>query len=387
MICSLRSEVEPFICSSSVLSMDEVKNGAPKKSDSIQTISREMHSVMSCKNRHLSTEERKRKALKQWITRFRTIDYLASFHNIERWTTKGSKKKSNDSCRPETSFILPKVQIPQMYESNEFLEHYIVAHPLTGLEHWKKQLKFQKTLLDVQKAFLFCNLPFFLACGTALGAHREGGFIHHDEDIDIGVIYNQLVSLGERKKSASTTFFRNEYESHGTPLFSQISDNNNKSRVEDDTASTGCVELLSALSHLSNVQIFDICGCVSKGLEIRVQHIATRVRVDINIYYPPIENDDDELVKNKGDFVWAASFYEKAMLRKHHMYRYMHTPFDSSLFKIPFCAISRNVSADYYFLVPPENYLDEYFSKDWRKPRCFSYIHGLNCEFANIIEE
>ena len=51
----------------------------------------------------------------------------------------------------------------------------------------EKQQKFRKTLEDMKSILDKNKIHFFLAFGTALGAHRENKFIEHDEDIDIGV--------------------------------------------------------------------------------------------------------------------------------------------------------------------------------------------------------
>lgn len=49
-----------------------------------------------------------------------------------------------------------------------------------------KQYIFKKSLEDMSNILEKNNIKFFLFCGTALGAHREGTFIEHDEDIDLG---------------------------------------------------------------------------------------------------------------------------------------------------------------------------------------------------------
>ena len=56
----------------------------------------------------------------------------------------------------------------------------------------EKQLKFKQTLEDMKAVLDKNKIHFFLAFGTALGAHREKKFIEHDHDIDIGVFdYNK----------------------------------------------------------------------------------------------------------------------------------------------------------------------------------------------------
>ena len=54
----------------------------------------------------------------------------------------------------------------------------------------KKQLLFKTTLEEMASILEKNKIPFFLYCGTALGAHREKKFIEHDKDIDLGIFEN-----------------------------------------------------------------------------------------------------------------------------------------------------------------------------------------------------
>lgn len=53
----------------------------------------------------------------------------------------------------------------------------------------KKQINFTKTLFLMDNILKKYNIKFFLAFGTALGARRENKFIEHDNDIDIGIFF------------------------------------------------------------------------------------------------------------------------------------------------------------------------------------------------------
>ena len=50
-----------------------------------------------------------------------------------------------------------------------------------------KQRVYLKMLNKTKKALNRLNIPFFLSSGTCLGYYREGKFIDHDYDIDIGI--------------------------------------------------------------------------------------------------------------------------------------------------------------------------------------------------------
>ncbi|KAG5470537.1 hypothetical protein LSCM1_01781 [Leishmania martiniquensis] len=241
-----------------------------------------------------------------------------------------------------------------------------------------RQLAFQEALLAIQEVLMSQRIRFFLACGTALGARRDGCFIPYDEDIDIGILYTDMaapVTDGDDSPVPDLSL------PSATPA--------DLSRVQ---MRVYC--LLQALASTCVFVVFDICGAVERGLELRVLHLATGARIDINLYYPPLcatfcglhgDASDDALVREKGEFVWAASFYEAANARKHRMYRYRHTPFATDLEELPFCAKKASVGSG--FLVPPERYLIENYGEDWRTPKQYSYTEGLAGEFKNVVPE
>eukprot|EP00796_Vickermania_ingenoplastis_P013292 gene13292-9130_t len=343
-----------------------------------------------------TVEEMRRSGMQQWILRLNDGNtceekQMEQLLRKQKWVSENDdtlfhyldsacKRLLFEQCPGQASETVPPhsnadlVSIPSYLKltntRNAFLDGLKGQIGPTALE---KQRKFQISLLDVQKGLLRSKLPFFLACGTALGAHREERFISYDDDIDLGIMFHQLVDFGKRcanKEAASSDL--NAIDGDNT---------------EDDQALKGFVELCSALSHTSNVVIFDICGTVAKGLEIRLLHTSTDVRIDINVYYPPIPIEDDDLVNRVGPFVWASSFYEKAAERKHHMYRYWHKPFETELEKKAFCSLSGTIEDDAYFLVPPKSYLQEYFGENWRTPKNYTYAEGLASEFRNIIDD
>ena len=47
--------------------------------------------------------------------------------------------------------------------------------------------KARELFYNIDDIFKKLNIPYFLACGTALGFHRNKGFIGHDKDMDFGV--------------------------------------------------------------------------------------------------------------------------------------------------------------------------------------------------------
>lgn len=267
-----------------------------------------------------------------------------------------------------------------------------------------KQRAFQSALLDLQCVFgdTACgSVPFFLACGTALGAWREGYFIPHDTDIDVGVFYEDLCAHGRhvmtsRNYACSTSALTSSGKgaaaggAHAGLVSSQTCD--------VGQMSWAVVDLLARLSVDGVFVLFDLCGSMEQGggLELRLLHESSGVRVDVNVYYPPINragssqacekspcetntntDDDAALVQKFGHFVWHASYYEEAGRRRHGMYRYRHAPFRHALLRKRFCAEGVSSLVRNNFLVPPVSYLVEYFGADWQTPREYSYSEGL----------
>lgn len=401
-----------------------------EKEPHLTLLSQPSSSSTSALSHQLSVEELRREGLRQWMLQFgknnehadwcennlreKSVFSLEHASLLVRYLdSKCSRTLCNDTVPKEERIRIPSsMYIPIEHTLPQSLLEKGTPSTRSGknaflsvirnAEDLEKQLKFQKALLDVQIAFRQVQLQFFLACGTALGAHREKMFIPHDDDIDLGIMLDSLEDLGKRSsrwcESYERSFSKRILPDRNNTYTDNILRNANEEESTDFStkfqtegtyvdAVNGVISLVSALSNVSGgIVLFDICGEVSKGLELRVLHTETGVRIDINVYYPPIAGEDDYLVQQHGDFVWASSFYEDAMQRKHAMYRFLHKPFKESLIQIPFCAREPEL-LDNHFLVPPELYLDEYFGADWKTPKRFSYAEGLRNEYANIIDE
>lgn len=69
-----------------------------------------------------------------------------------------------------------------------------------------------KTLWEIDSAMQQIGIKYIVDFGTLLGFVREGGFISHDIDVDIGILYaNEKEKLKIKTKMESLGFVRSEY--------------------------------------------------------------------------------------------------------------------------------------------------------------------------------
>jgi GR25 family glycosyltransferase involved in LPS biosynthesis len=135
------------------------------------------------------------------------------------------------------------------------------------LNTFSKQIKFGKTLIDMNDILQKNGQRFLLSFGTLLGVIREGKFIEHDNDIDIGVFiddYNQ--------------------------------------EVEEEI--------------LKKFKLKHRLGSLETGYEVSFTHSETNVNIDIFVYY------------TEKDFIWSPSFFGLCDNAKNKMCRWKFSPFN-----------------------------------------------------------
>ena len=183
-------------------------------------------------------------------------------------------------------------------------------------------------LCDMKKILDENNQEFFLAYGTLLGCVRNNDFIPYDNDIDIGIFYDNFD-----------------------------------------------INIINKIKESKLFRVASQCGDIENGFEITFIH-TNNVPIDIFIYY-----------KIKDNYYYCTSFDEKIYFEKGNYctvwgqcYKWGHTI--KGLISFPFKSS--------HFLIPSnfEEYLEESYGKDWKIPKSFSYEQGIvNNYYKNLINK
>ena len=82
------------------------------------------------------------------------------------------------------------------------------------LENNANVRKLNITFKDGVNAVNSLNIPYFLTFGTSLGVTRDNSFIPHDDDVDFGVFYEDIMDVDE--KHITEIFNLNNFDHHNT---------------------------------------------------------------------------------------------------------------------------------------------------------------------------
>lgn len=188
-----------------------------------------------------------------------------------------------------------------------------------------KQEKFRKTLIAARNALESVNIPFHLHSGSALGAIREGKFIAHDNDIDLGVF------IWDYKKSLVSAM-----KKHGFKV--------------------------------------DQHGVLAFGKEYTFVHKKTGVPVDVFLVYK-------DRLKKKGkaeDIYWVASFFGACDNKKYGLCRWKYRPYN------PVPVSMRGILVN----SAPISALEDGYGPRWNIPKKFDYFEGVDeGHYTNLIDE
>jgi GR25 family glycosyltransferase involved in LPS biosynthesis len=226
-------------------------------------------------------------------------------------------------------FIVNNLSLPSTIHDDHTDSH--IRFSLIILSYFKpilnqKQMIFAKTLFDMDDILSENNQPYFLACGTALGAYRENKFIEHDEDIDLGI----------------------------------FAENYNKN-IEDKI--------------LKKFKLKSRLGSIESGYEINFTHPETNVDIDIFLHYRSPEGEAGGTHEGE-PYIWCPSFFNLCDKAKNKMCRWKYNFEDVS----PHSFMGR----EFNLPKPIEQYLKDSYG-DWEHPKKYSYEEGLNSQYKNLI--
>jgi hypothetical protein len=177
--------------------------------------------------------------------------------------------------------------------------------------------RFKMALDDMVAAFIEAEIPYQLSSGTALGAHRDKGFIEHDDDIDLQVFRKDVT----RKK---------------------------------EILLKKCIRKHGFKKNIRSLGNFD------EGYEIAGFHKKTDIRVDVFFIY-------DAVYQGKPIYYYA-SFFGKCDNLPKKMCVWRMRPYQVS---------TATIDGTQY-VAPPISYIEDQYGPGWNVPIKYDYFEGLN---------
>ena len=181
----------------------------------------------------------------------------------------------------------------------------------------------EECLIDMHKILTENNIEFFLTYGTLLGQYRNNDFIQHDLDIDLGIFSKNFHARIVNIILSSNKFYL-KYKQLGDP---------------------------------------------KDSLEYTFYH-KNKCTIDIFFFYPVNENTND-------NFYYASSHYGLCDAKKegfckwgNHIRGLKQIKFKNRFFNIP---------------INVEEFLEERYGKDWKIPKKFTYLEGIENGYKNLI--
>lgn len=189
-----------------------------------------------------------------------------------------------------------------------------------------KSLKFNKTLRAAKTALDGAAIPFHLHSGTALGAHREGDFIKHDNDIDLAVFYEDVNTSGKVRK-----------------LVAAMEDN--------------------------GFELSEKMGKLSRGFELQFVNSATDVSLDIFWVYEKVYRGEKYYILH--------SYLGRCDEYKYKACVWAYRPYNT---------VRINFLGEIYNVMPQRTLVDAY-GADWRVPKKFGYHEGLVDGYQSLVPD
>ena len=120
------------------------------------------------------------------------------------------------------------------------------------------------------------NIPYFLVCGSALGAAKYGGFIPWDDDVDVGLLrndYNRFLEVAPQELPEWCFIQNYTTESNYFATYSKLR-NSNTTFIEKNVANI-------SMNHGIYLDIFPIDGCPNKRKDILLFELKRKVNAYI----------------------------------------------------------------------------------------------------------
>ncbi len=182
---------------------------------------------------------------------------------------------------------------------------------MTNTKYNTKQKVYADILMRTSKVFKKIGIPFFLSSGTCLGYLREGKFLNHDYDIDVGVMAKDC----DKK----------------------------------------CVKKIIKEMKKQRFVHYRSMGTYDTGLELSFwlpkTPMGRRAKIDIFVHYTTKD-------KGKNKIYWT-SYTPKRMGKK--QIKYQVDIFNLKKVKFMGC--------DVYVPNPTEQYIENHYGKDWKIPK------------------
>ncbi|WP_172663967.1 hypothetical protein [Campylobacter ornithocola] len=130
------------------------------------------------------------KRLKTWLFLSKMIENQNDASKLENLYLKHSQNYSQKEQVVINKYLITAFKkIHDYIQAKEYIKKNILQCPLEVVSKKSKMVKQDaiNALRDIKIIFDNANIDFFLVSGTFLGCIREGDFIGHDYDIDIGI--------------------------------------------------------------------------------------------------------------------------------------------------------------------------------------------------------
>lgn len=137
----------------------------------------------------METNPHQRQALERFINRYRRKQseaiYLTDMLYIRAANIHGELENHSEGFYPHSD-------IARFYDNADEALRKLATPPKSSMDENQRKDDFSKhdaieALSDFAMALPLDKWPWYVVSGTFLGLHREGGFLPHDYDIDVGI--------------------------------------------------------------------------------------------------------------------------------------------------------------------------------------------------------